>query len=112
VVIIDSSRIGMITQINVLTVASKDQAQLVRMMTEQARDVMANQPGFISSTIHKSDDGARVVNYVQWASRDLLDAAHASPAFLHHMERYRHLVIEAGPRIYAIAYSEEVDAKP
>jgi Antibiotic biosynthesis monooxygenase len=40
-------------------------------MTERAR-FMARQPGFISVSVHRSLDGRRIVNYIQWQSRDLL----------------------------------------
>lgn len=65
-----------VTQINLIKVEPENQQQLLELMMEQAETVMAKQPGFISSNIHKSVDGTRVVNYVQWSSQDLLDAAH------------------------------------
>ena len=49
-------------------------------MTERAR-FMARQPGFISISLHRSLDGRRIVNYIQWQSRDLLRSAHKSPEF-------------------------------
>ena len=49
-------------------------------MTERAR-FMARQPGFISISVHRSLDGRRIVNYVQWQNRDLLQSAHKSPEF-------------------------------
>ncbi|WP_083918721.1 antibiotic biosynthesis monooxygenase family protein [Mesorhizobium metallidurans] len=42
---------------------------------------MARQPGFISIRLHRSLDGRRIVNYVQWQNRDLLRSAHQSPEF-------------------------------
>ncbi len=54
--------------------------ELLRLMTERAR-FMATQPGFISISLHRSLDGRRVVNYVQWASREQLIAAHHTPEF-------------------------------
>jgi len=42
---------------------------------------MARQPGFISVSLHRSLDGRRIVNYIQWQSRDLLQSAHKSPEF-------------------------------
>ena len=43
-------------------------------MAERAR-FMAGQPGFISISLHRSLDGKRIVNYIQWQSRELLHAA-------------------------------------
>ncbi|WP_352680159.1 antibiotic biosynthesis monooxygenase family protein [Mesorhizobium sp. M0184] len=48
-------------------------------VTERAR-FMARQPGFISISLHRSLDGRRIVNYVQWQSRDLLRSAHQNSA--------------------------------
>ena len=56
------------------------QDELLRLMTERAR-FMATQPGFISISLHRSLDGRRVVNDVQWASREQLVAAHHMPEF-------------------------------
>jgi heme-degrading monooxygenase HmoA len=49
-------------------------------MTERAR-FTARQPGFISISVHRSLDGRRIVNYVQWQSRELLQSAHKAPEF-------------------------------
>ena len=70
-----------ITQITTAEVEDgQHQDELLRLMTERAR-FMATQPGFISISLHRSLDGKRVVNYVQWASREELEAAHRSPEF-------------------------------
>jgi len=37
---------------------------------------MARQPGFIFVSLHLSLDGRRIVNYIQWQSRDFLQSAH------------------------------------
>ena len=31
---------------------------------------MATQPGFVSVSLHRSEDGSHVVNYVQWKNRE------------------------------------------
>ena len=36
--------------------------------------------GFVSASLHRSHDGQRVVNYVQWRSREAAEAAAARPA--------------------------------
>ena len=55
------------TVIVTLRCEPSDQTELVSL----ARDVLpafARQPGFVSSALHKSTDGARVVNYLRWQS--------------------------------------------
>lgn len=98
---------GHITQINHIKVAPADQEALVARMTEQLDRNMATRPGFISSTIHRSRDGHHVVNYVQWTTKELLDAAHARPEFRAQLETYKGYVIEAGPVLYDIAVIRE-----
>ncbi len=43
--------------------------------------IMAKQPGFISAALHKSTDGRRVVQYLQWDSVQSHEACMASPDF-------------------------------
>ena len=70
-----------ITQITVVDAEPERQAEALSMMAERAR-FMARQPGFVSISLHRSLDGRRIVNYIQWQSRELLRSAHQSPEFL------------------------------
>ena len=67
-----------VTQITIVESQPDKQAEVLSLMTERAR-FMARQPGFISISLHRSLDGKRIVNYVQWQDRDLLQSAHRSP---------------------------------
>lgn len=96
-----------VTQINHIRVAPENQDAMIARMIAQDEEVMSRQPGFISSAIHKGRDGRDVVNDVQFESTELLDAAHASPAFKAHCEAYRAHILDAGPTIYDIAYIRE-----
>jgi quinol monooxygenase YgiN len=58
-----------VTLINVFTVEPQNQAKLVEMLNEATEKTMRHQPGFVSANIHESLDGARVVNYAQWRSK-------------------------------------------
>jgi len=66
-----------VTQITVVESEPGKQAEALSVMTERAR-FMARQPGFVSISVHRSLDGRRIVNYIQWQSRDHLQAAHKS----------------------------------
>lgn len=37
-------------------------------------EIVKQQPGFVSSSIHKSIDGVRVMNYAQWQSQEAYQA--------------------------------------
>src|SRR3546814_20499175 len=69
-----------VTQITIVEAEPEKQADALSLMTERAR-FMAQQPGFVSISLHRSLDGRRIVNYVQWESRALLESANKSPEF-------------------------------
>jgi heme-degrading monooxygenase HmoA len=96
-----------VTQINHIKVAPENQDKLVAFMTEQLEKNIASQPGFISASIHRSHDGRHVVNYVQWTTKELLDAAHAQPEFRSLFEQYRGFVIDGGPALYEISVQRQ-----
>jgi heme-degrading monooxygenase HmoA len=81
------------------------QDELVRLMTERAR-FMASQPGFISISLHRSLDGKRVVNYVQWASREQLVAAHHMPEFRDKWPQVGKAAEEIEPALYEVVHVE------
>ena len=64
-----------VTQITVIEPEPGKQAEALSLMTERAR-FMTRQPGFISVSLHRSLDGRRIVNYIQWQSHDVLHSAH------------------------------------
>jgi heme-degrading monooxygenase HmoA len=47
---------------------------------------MKHLPGFVSATIHRSLDGAKVVNYAQWRSKEDFAALKSHPAAAAHMK--------------------------
>jgi quinol monooxygenase YgiN len=75
------------TLVNVFTVAPERQQELVDLLAEVSEQTMRQIPGFISASIHRSDDGRRVVNYAQWRSRDDFEAMQRNPAARPHMAR-------------------------
>ena len=70
---------------------------------------MARQPGFVSISLHRSLDGRRIVNYVQWENRDLLRSAHQSPEFRKQWNDFDKLTDEIDPHLYEV--SEIMDAE-
>jgi quinol monooxygenase YgiN len=64
-----------VTLINVFTVAPERQAELVDLLEGAAEQTMRRLPGFISASIHRSLDGTRVVNYMQWESEAAFEAS-------------------------------------
>jgi heme-degrading monooxygenase HmoA len=91
-----------VTQITIVDSEPDKQSEALSVMTERAR-FMARQPGFISISLHRSLDGRRIVNYVQWQSRDLLKSAHQGPEFRKEWGRFDELTDEIDPNLYEVA---------
>jgi len=94
-----------VTQITTVKVPPEHQAEVLELMEQRAR-FMAKQPGFISISLHKSEDGSHLVNYVQWTNRKKLEAAHHAPEFRKQWPRFGELVKEAEPCLYQVAHVE------
>ena len=71
---------GIVTQITTVKMRPDNQDEVLKLMKERAK-FMARQPGFVSVSLHRSEDGSHVVNYVQWTDKERLIAAHHSPEF-------------------------------
>jgi heme-degrading monooxygenase HmoA len=95
----------LVTQITTVKVPPDNQSEVLQLMTERAR-FMATQPGFISVSLHRSEDGSHVVNYVQWKDRKQLETAHHSPEFRKKWPRFGQLIEEAEPCLYEVAHVE------
>ncbi|HZM45035.1 MAG TPA: antibiotic biosynthesis monooxygenase family protein [Burkholderiales bacterium] len=91
-----------VTQITVVESEPGRQADALSLMIERAR-FMARQPGFVSISLHRSLDGSRIVNYIQWESRELLQSAHHSPEFRAEWRHFDELTREIEPQLYDVA---------
>jgi quinol monooxygenase YgiN len=59
-----------ITVIIIFAVEPQRQQELVDNIVEFVEKGVKHQPGFVSSSIHKSIDGVRVMNYAQWKTEE------------------------------------------
>jgi len=91
-----------VTQITIIEPDQGKQAEALALMTERAR-FMARQPGFISISLHRSLDGRRIVNYIQWKSRDLLESAHKSPEFRKEWSHFGQVTDDIDLHLYEVA---------
>jgi quinol monooxygenase YgiN len=69
------------TFINTFRCEPANQDEVVRINMDIVDQVASKLPGFVSATIHRSVDGTRVINYLQWESADALDAMQKSAEF-------------------------------
>ena len=97
-----SSNSQRVTQITVVEPEPGQQEEALKLMRERAR-FMAKQPGFISISLHRSLDGRRIVNYIQWQSRELLHKAHEAPEFRKEWGRFDRINDGIDPHLYEVA---------
>src|SRR5262245_27993250 len=96
------TRNQVVTQITVIEAEPEKQNEALSLVVERAR-FMAKQPGFVSISLHRSLDGRRIVNYVQWQSRELLQSAHHSPEFRAEWRHFDELTRDIEPQLYDVA---------
>ncbi|MGD0311248.1 MAG: antibiotic biosynthesis monooxygenase [Acidimicrobiales bacterium] len=69
------------TFINTFRCDPRDQAEVVHINVEIVDQVAPTLPGFVSASVHRSTDGTRVINYLQWESAEHLAAMQRSAEF-------------------------------
>jgi quinol monooxygenase YgiN len=94
-----------VTQITTVKMRPDNQDEVLKLMKERAR-FMATQPGFVSVSLHKSEDGSHVVNYIQWTDKEKLKAAHHSPEFRKKWPKFGELVQDVEPALYDVVQIE------
>jgi heme-degrading monooxygenase HmoA len=90
-----------VTQITVIEAEPDKQAEVLSVMTERAR-FMSRQPGFVSISLHRSLDGRRIVNYIQWENRESLRSAHKSPEFRKEWNHFDQVTDAIDPHLYEV----------
>jgi len=94
-----------VTQITTVKMRPDNQDEVLKLMKERAR-FMAKQPGFVSVSLHRSEDGSHVINYVQWTDKKRLAAAHHSPEFRAKWPKFGELVQDVEPALYDVVQIE------
>lgn len=95
------------TLVNVFTVRPENQQRLVDVLAEAAK-TMKTIHGYVSSNLHKSLDGTKVVNYVQWESAGDFEAMLGNPAARPHMDEAAGIAEGYEPDLYRVAFVDEV----
>jgi len=96
---------GIVTQITTVKMRPDNQNEVLKLMKERAK-FMARQPGFVSVSLHRSEDGSHVVNYVQWTDKERLAAAHHSSEFRKKWPKFGELVQDVEPALYDVVQIE------
>jgi quinol monooxygenase YgiN len=80
------------TFINTFRCDPSHQDEVVAINIDIVDQVAAGFPGFISAAVHRSTDGTRVFNYLQWESAEDLAAMQRSPEFQTIARRFAELI--------------------
>ncbi len=97
-----------VTLINVFTVGPENQQRLVDVLIEATEKTMRHLPGFVSASIHRSFDGAKVVNYAQWRSKEAFEAMLENPEAAGHIREAAKLAEKFEPHLYEVSFVDEV----
>jgi quinol monooxygenase YgiN len=97
---------GYVTFINIFRCQPADQEEVVGINIDIVEQVASISPGFISAAVHRSSDGTRVINYLQWESSGHLAAMQRSPEFQAIARRFAGL-IEFEPHECEVAHVAE-----
>lgn len=71
---------NMIVFINVFHVDPANQQRLVDILTQVTEEIVSKAAGFVSSTLHRSTDGAKVTMYARWRSLADYEVMRQDPA--------------------------------
>jgi quinol monooxygenase YgiN len=75
------------TLINVFAVEPENQQKLAQLLKEGTESFFSKQPGFISSSVHTSNDVRRAINYSQWRSAGDIESFRDNPNFAPYIQR-------------------------
>lgn len=92
------------TLINVFTVTLEKQDELVQELIRMTDEIACKLPGFLSANIHRSTDGKRVTNYVQWRSKDDLERMLANPQAQEHIQLCQNLAAQIDFHLYTVEH--------
>ena len=83
---------GLTTLINVFETTPEQQGPLLRILQAATDEEICKRPGFVSANLHRSLDGLRVVNYIQWESPEAWRAMLEDPACRRHIDEVERMV--------------------
>jgi heme-degrading monooxygenase HmoA len=92
---------NLVTVINVFETIPEQQQELIDQWIRFAESIK-EEPGLIGTTLHRSTDGTRVVNYAQWRSKE--DFERFVQKYREQMKARRPLAQRVDPHLYEVVY--------
>lgn len=93
---------GYYVLINTFTVDPGGAERLLDLLNKASEDVLRHKPGFVSANLHVSEDGTRVANYAQWASREQYEAIMKDPVVQQHLKDAAAAAVSFDPIFYEL----------
>lgn len=76
------------TFVNVFKVEPRHQSQVMELLEEGIDAVFSKAPGWISSSLHRSRDGQRIIVYAQWQDASYIEAVRQDPKLKPYVARF------------------------
>ncbi len=93
--------------VNIFTVNDfSKQQEIVDRLEDDSKQILDKHDGFISTRIHKSVDGTKVMSYVQWKDKESIEKMLNDPSTIIHMNDIASIA-RVDRTLYEMIYSEE-----
>ena len=102
-------RDGYAVLINTFHVKPGRADDLARVLQAATEATIQFAPGFISASVHVSDDGARVIYYAQWRSKADYEAMRRTSGSQTHFKQAQDLSVSFDPVLCELRYSHAAE---
>ncbi len=92
------------TLLNTFTVTPENQQPLIDLLIEATETAIKHRPGYISTNLHKSVDGTRVINYAQWERQEDAEALFSDPHIAAYFAQAAKLATNVEPHFYGVSF--------
>lgn len=94
------------TLLNIFIVTPENQQPLIDLLIEATETEIKRRPGYISTNLHKSVDGTRVMNYAQWERQEDADALFTDPRIASYFAQAAKLAMNVEPHFYTVSFTD------
>ncbi len=95
-----------VTCIETFKVDPKKADRLISELEAIAKQARQQSAGYVSTSIHKSEDGTHVVNYSQWVSKSDLETMQETPNTKSMIKKAAQIAEKSKRVIYAVVFAE------
>lgn len=102
-----------VTLINVFSTQPEHQQQVIDLLWEMNETIYRQQPGYLSTNLHRSLDGVKVVNYSQWQTAENFRVLNPQqlPTLIPYFQRLGTLCSAIEPHLYTVDRIDDVKSR-